>query len=96
MTEEEQFRNINWDTADGAYWASHDDDICRQYAGKWLVAVPGRVVASGDDPDVVGREAGAILKLDPATIVVRAITHPDEWFKDYPVYSGVPAPQSAG
>jgi hypothetical protein len=84
MSTEEKPPEINWDTADGAAWASEDDDICRQYAGKWLVALPGRIIAFGDDIDQVGAEASKILGVPPSTIIIRSIVHPDEWFKDYP------------
>jgi hypothetical protein len=87
---------INWETADGGAWAAEDDAISRQYAGKWVVAVPGRVVAFGDDPRGFGEEAARLLGVDPTTVVVRAITHPDEWFSDYPPSDRLPAPQSAG
>ena len=96
MSESNGQPNINWDTMDGATWAGDDDAICREYSGKWVVALPGKVVAFGDDLDTVAQEAGRLLGIDPKTVVVRAITHPDEWFKDYPVYPGVSAPQSAG
>jgi hypothetical protein len=96
MNRQDPSPDINWDTADGAHWASHDDAICRAYAGKWVVALPGKVIASGDDPTAVGTEAARLLGADPSSIVVRSIVHPDEWLNDYPVCPGVPASEPAG
>jgi ABC-type hemin transport system ATPase subunit len=87
---------LNWDTANGAYWVTHDDDLSRQYAGKWVVAVPGRVISAGDDPEAVAAEAARILQCDMSTILVRSVVHPDEYYKDYPFYAGLPASQPAG
>jgi len=96
MSETNGQLKFNWDTMDGATWASHDDSICRSYAGKWIVALPGKIIASGDDLDEVRKEAASILNLDAKTVVVQSIVHPDEWFKEYPHNTGVPAAKSVG
>jgi len=84
MSNPNEAASINWDTVDGAAWAAEDDAIAREYAGKWVVALPGRIIAAGDDIDLVSEEASRILGVEASTIHIRAITHPDEWFKDYP------------
>lgn len=96
MSKTDEAVSINWDTVDGAAWAAEDDAIAREYAGKWVVALPGRIVAAGDDIDRVSEEASRILGVEASTIHIRAITHPDEWFKDYPFSAGVSSTQAAG
>ena len=96
MSESNGQPNINWDTVDGGEWAARDDAIARKYAGKWVVALPGRIIASGEDLETVGREGARILGIDPSTVVVQSVVHPDEWFKDYPFCTDVSAAKPAG
>jgi len=77
--------NINWETVRGSTWAADTDDIARAYAGKLVVAIPGKIIAYEDDLDSVVQEGARILGVDPSTVVARSIVHPDEWFKDYPI-----------
>ena len=96
MDSSKSVSNLNQETLDGSTWASEDDAIARVHAGKWVVAIPGKILASGDDLNMVAEEAAKILGVDSKTIVVQSIVHPDEWFKDFPVSSQLPASQTAG
>jgi len=96
MSPSNQESKLNWETLDGSTWASEDEAVARAYAGKWVVAIPGKILASGDDLNVVAQEAAQILGVDSKTIVVQSIVHPDEWFKDFPVCPQLPASQTAG
>jgi hypothetical protein len=73
---------VDWETVDGAEWAQSDAGVGVEYAGLWVVARPGRIVASGKDPEVVRAEAAASLGRDPRALMVCAITHPDQWITD--------------
>jgi ABC-type hemin transport system ATPase subunit len=73
-------RNLYQPTLDGIGWIWHDLPLCRQYAGQWVVAIPGQVIAAGYDLDLVRQEATKALGLsaeDSNSILVYAINDPD-------------------
>jgi hypothetical protein len=73
-------RDLYQPTVEGNDWLWYNIPVCRQYAGQWVVAIPGEVVAAGLDPKLVLQEATVKLGLqaeDTDRILISAINDPD-------------------
>src|SRR5207245_39838 len=73
---------IDRDTVAGASWAQHNIEVANQFAGKWVVALVGQVIASGDDSQEVRVVAAQRLNRLPERLLVCAISNPADWFSD--------------
>jgi hypothetical protein len=72
-------------SAEGSVWIQRHPELSRTYDAKWVVAVPNRVVAAGDDPEEVRREAADILGLsdeESHLVVVAWVCDPETWIYD--------------
>ncbi len=73
---------IDPETAAGARWAQQDVETARAYAGKWLVALVGKVIAAGEDLEEVRDRAARSLGRDPKLVVVCSVSDPIHWHAD--------------
>jgi hypothetical protein len=60
-------------TSPGAGWAAEDIELAKKYPGKWVVALPGEVIALGDDPDEVLDRAAEKVGLPREALVLTII-----------------------
>ena len=67
---------------DPVFWAQHDPDTEELYAGQWVVAHEGKIVAHGIDIELVRREAARITGREPEELVVCAIPRAESWLAD--------------